>query len=144
MVDVEVFPVRQHDALAFVPPADDVRRFGVVVDDLQLCGRRRDERRVEPLQVLAHEPARDVVVAGYPATGAVDPAGVAHPAVPGCGDPLVQADGVLGRRAFVLPGIERNLPARSVEYQIVGLVYCIDTRARCAGLDDMDPHRPPL
>jgi hypothetical protein len=44
----------------------------------------------------------------------------------------VQADGVLGRWAFVLPGIERDLPARSVEYQIVGLVYCIDTRARCA------------
>ena len=97
MIDVEVVPVRQQDALALVGPAHDVHRFGVVVDDLHLRGRRRDERRVEPLQVLAHEPARDVVVAGYLAPGGADPACVAHPAVAGGGDPLVQADGVAGR-----------------------------------------------
>ena len=133
VIDLEALPVRHHDSLAPVPLAHDVDRFGVAVDDLQLRGCRRDQGRIEPLQVLAHEPARDVVVAGYLAPGATDLAGVAHPAVAGARNPLVQAHGVRGRWTRVLPRIERDLPTRSVEDQIVGLVHCIDTRAGRAG-----------
>ena len=143
-IDVEVLPLGEDDALAPASLGHDVDRLGAMPDDLHLRGRRSDERRVEPLQVLAHEPAREVVVRGDLAPERADLAGVADPPVAGRRDPFVQAGGVLGRWSFVLPGIERHLTARGVEDQVVRLVHRVDARTGRVRLDDVDPHRTPL
>ena len=143
VVDVEAVPVRQLDALAPVALRLDVDCFDTVVDDLHLGRRRLDEGGVEPLQVLAHDPSREVVVGRDLAPGRVDPAGVAHPAVADRGHPLVEADRVRRRRPVVLPRVQRDLTAGRVEDQEVGLVDGIDPRAGRIGLDDVHAHRTP-
>ncbi len=144
MVDLDFVTVSQQDPLAPVHARDDVDRLDTVVDDLDLGGGGAYERLVEPLQVLAHQPTREVVVRRDLAPGRADHAVVADPAVTGGADPLVEPDGIGGRRSRVLPRIQGDLAARRVEDEVVGLVDGVHTRAGGARLDDVDPDGLPL
>ncbi len=139
MVRPDAAAVGQHDLLTAPGARHDVDGRGAVVDDVQ--GRRRggDERLVEPLEVLGHDPARQEVVRGDlpPVT---DAAGIPVPAVSEVMRPFVETEAVAGPGMVPLVriGVHRQLPARVVHEQVVGLGDSVHPGTRRRRLHDMD------
>ena len=141
MVDAEGRAVVEQHRLATPDLRRDVDGAGEVADDLQVRGGVGHQGVVEPDQVLAHQPAGQVV--GGPdrlALGA-DPALVAHPAVATDDRPFVQPDGVGGVVVLVGGGVEGQLSTGVVEDQVVGLLHGVDAATELARLDHVQADR---
>ena len=135
MVDDDCPAVGQTDLFAAVTPGEQVDRGGRVMDDVQAGWRTGEKRPVEPLEVLAHQAARQEVMWLDRLTRRVDHAPVAHPPVAARDGPVVQANRVARLVGLGLERVQRELPASVVEKQVVRLVYVVDAGAGGSRLD---------
>ena len=96
MVDDDCSSVGQVDLFAAIAPRDQVDRGGGVMDDVDARRCAGGQRAVEPLEVLAHQAARQEVMALDRLTRRILHAPVADPAVALGDRPVVQTDAVAG------------------------------------------------
>ena len=131
-------PVVQHHRLAAAAGRHDVDGAGVVPHHFEIGGGVGQQRLVEPGQVLAHQPAGQVVGRLDGGSGPTDGAEMTRPGVPLLDRPLVEPQPI-GRDGAPLGGcVQRELAAGIVEHQVVGLALGVDATAQPAGLDHMD------
>ena len=110
-----------------------------------LGGAPSEKRPVEPLEVLAHQAAGEEMMRLDRLTRRVDHAAIAYPAVASLDGPVIQSNPVVRLVGLGLERVQRELPARVVEKQVVGLGYVVDARAGSSRLNhvngDVDPGR---
>lgn len=143
VVDDHDATVREPQLFGPVRSRHQINRWSAVMDDLE---RRRsciDQSSVEPLQVLAHEPAGEEMVWLDRLSRGVYRAAIAHPPVPLRDDPVIQADPIGRMAGLVSKGIQRELAAGVVEQQVVGLRDVVDARSGGRRLDHADLHLEP-
>lgn len=95
---------------------------------------------IEPLEVFAHQSARQEVVGLDGLTSGVDHTAVADPAVAPPDGPVVQPDPIGRLVRLRLERVQRELPAGIVEEEVVRLRDVVDARARSSRLNDVDRH----
>ena len=137
MVDDDRSSIGQVHLFAVVASCDHIDGGGGVMDDVYASWRAGDKRAVEPLEILAHQPARKEVVGLDRTTAWVDHAPVAHPSVPTLDRPVIQAQSVARLVGLGLERVQRELPAWVVEEEVVGLRDVVHAGARRSGLDDV-------
>ena len=135
MVDDDRAPVTQAHLFAAIAPGDQVDRGGGVMDDVDARRRAGQKRPVEPVEVLAHQAARQEVVALDRLTPRVDRAPVTHPPVASCDGPVVQTNAVAWLVGLGFERVQRELPAGVVEDEVVGLGDVVDAGAGGSRLD---------
>ena len=110
-----------------------------MADDLQVLGGVGQQRVVEPDQVLAHQPAREVVGGSDRLPLCAYPAFVPDPSEAPHHRPFVEPYRI-GRVLLAVGGrIEGKLPARVVEHEVVGLAGGVHPAAELARLDEVHP-----
>jgi hypothetical protein len=118
--------VGQPYLLAPVAPGHEIDRRGPMVNDVHIRRGAVQERVVEPLEVLAHQAARQEVMGLDRIARRIDRTPVADPPVAPLDHPVVQAEPVRGLIRLGLEGIQRELPAGVVEEQVVRLSCVVD------------------
>ena len=85
------------------------------MDDVQTRRRAGEKRTIEPLEVLAHQAARQEVTGLDRVTRRIDRTLLADPPVAPRSYPVVQTDSVAGLIGLRLERIQRELPAGIIE-----------------------------
>ncbi|HYB24680.1 MAG TPA: hypothetical protein VED41_12835 [Solirubrobacteraceae bacterium] len=122
-------PVGEADLFGAIASGDEVDSRGGVMNDVNARWRADDERPVEPLEVFAHQTARQEVVSLDRLSRGVLDAAVAHPAVALRDGPVVQTNAVARLVVLGLERIQGELPAWIVEEKVVGLCHVVHARA---------------
>ena len=114
---------------------DDVGGGGVVADDLHVRRDGREQRLVEPHQVLAHEPPRQIVGRRVSVCRR-DRSGTRSRPSDSPGRPPTRGVHRIGRVLVAVGGgVQRKLPAWVVEDQVVRLLLGVDAATELAGFD---------
>ena len=109
-----------------------------MMHDVHARRRASQKRAIEPLEVLAHQPARQEVVGLDRLARRIDHAPIADPAVARRDGPVIEADPVTGLVTLRLERVQGQLPAGVVQKEVVGLRDVVNARARRSRLDHVD------
>ena len=108
--------------------------------DVHARWRAGQQGSIEPLEVLAHQSARQEMVGLDRLARWIDHALVADPPIAPRHGPVVQPDAIAGLIILRLERVQGELPAGIVEQEIVGLRYVVYARAWRSRLDHVDGH----